>query len=98
MAEIPPTGSVVLLLEQLSDAQKGKTLLILGHWSVLGRLIMCVDEVILVATSSEKREHEEDHGGYLHAGSFTRAHSEPWSHIRSVESGRGNEGIPCAVR
>lgn len=53
MAEIPPTGRVpMVLLEQVTDAQKSKTLLIPSHWSVLGRLMVCVDEVILLATSS----------------------------------------------
>lgn len=43
---------MVLLLAQVTDAQKGKTLLIVGQMEALGRLMMCVDEVILLATSS----------------------------------------------
>lgn len=43
---------MVLLLEQVTDAQNGKTLLIPGSLKVLGILMMCVHEVILLATSS----------------------------------------------
>lgn len=83
------------LLEQVTAAQRGKTLLISGHRRSLGRLMMCVDEVILLATSSGQESTRK-----VIVGNCTPVVSpEP---IRSrgayVEVEGEIEGIPCAVR